>query len=612
MKSNKNQPNLNSDVIESIDDIDANIDSPPPNQTVPDISINPKPKKSRKKLLIVIIAVVVIIAIAACVWYFVIYKNGQSNNNTVKIADITSTTKKDEVKLNAETDPQVIKFITPTTGEVWLDKPIAIEKQGFFLPQEFDGGESDINYFNVGNKGDNTIIMTAIPGMGIYYMLFEKSPDGKITLINHSDGLAVYNSDYDNNLSTTLDPKVQISNDIHYDSLSIPNQIKLDDKGSVALAPKYPSLGFEYIEPQSNNLVGNKQTEIKKFGKSTLYKNESTNVETGLVSISYSIKTPLNTRITMEYEPLDLSLSGYKWSTGYSPESDSLHAISRGCGLSNASVTRSDSITDSDVVSVGKSGKGLVIYEFKDSNNALLQKAFTEFKDFYKDDPNFAYKNMTIDEFVKLHALVIYKDLNNQWLVYVSDQLSPAGGCAKPVVYLYPEKQQSVTVKVGADVKISDPYYNPATGWTAIAQPDGQLTVGGVNFSSLFWEGPGYGQYPEITEGIIVKQQDVISTIRKQLALQGLNNNEINDFVDYWQDNLPTDPYVRLTWFNTSQMEQLAPLSITPKPDTVIRVFLDASGMKKPINIPKQNLKSIPRVGFTVIEWGGLSSRKLY
>ena len=104
----------------------------------------------------------------------------------------------------------------------------------------------------------------------------------------------------------------------------------------------------------------------------------------------------------------------------------------------------------------------------------------------------------------------------------------------------------------------------------------------------------------------------MISTIRKQLAQQGLKNNEINDFVEYWQSNLPTDPYVRLTWFNTSQMDKLAPLYVTPKPDTTIRVFLDASGMKKPISIPKQNLKSIPRSGFTVVEWGGLSTHKLY
>jgi hypothetical protein len=72
---------------------------------------------------------------------------------------------------------------------------------------------------------------------------------------------------------------------------------------------------------------------------------------------------------------------------------------------------------------------------------------------------------------------------------------------------------------------------------------------------------------------------------------------------------MPNTPYTRLTWFGTSDMNKLAPLHITPKPDTMIRVFLDFQGLKEPIAIPAQTLSSIPRKGFTVIEWGGLLVR---
>jgi hypothetical protein len=558
--------------------------------------------------------VLVLIAVASSVWYFGFYNKNQTNNNSEKSKD--TTTKKVEVVLNTETDPQVIKFITPTTGEVWLDEPIAIEKQGFFEVKDasYNAGETVTDYFKVGTHGENTIILTSSPGFMSYgYALFEQSPDGTVTLINHPDSLAVYNKDYDSGSSYYVNSNIAVSNDIHYDSLSIPDQIKIDEKGSVVLSPTYPSLGFEYSSPTANDSVSAKETFVRQLGKSSLYKLETTNAETKLVSISYYLKTPFKTSIKLGYEPLDLSLSGYKWETGYAGNSDTLQTITRGCGLASGTVTRSDSITDSDAQVVGKSVKGLTVYAFKDTNNALLQKAFTEFKDSYSRETPNAYQSMTIEDFAKQHGVVLYKDVNGQWLVYVNSALAPlVGGCAKPVVYLYPETEQSVIVKVGADVKISDPYYNPSSGWTAIAKPNGQLTVNGVNYNSLFWEGPGYGQYPEITEGTIVKQRDMISTIRKQLTQQGLRKNEINDFVDYWQDNLPADPYVRLTWFNTSQMEKLAPLYITPKPDTTIRVFLDASGMKKPISIPKQNLKSILRSGFTVVEWGGLPTHKLY
>lgn len=569
----------------------------------------PKPK-NHKKMLIIVSAVVALLVVVAA-WYFVIYKPGTVVKNAQAPA---SSDKKPTVPVVKETDPQIIKFITPTTGETWLASPVKIAKQGFFISKDpsYYAGESVTDYYRVGTRGKSTIILTSAPGLSAnYYNLYEQAPDGTVTIINHPSSTAVYNADYSNVLPEFSDPKVKLSNDIHYDSLSIPDQIKIDSKGSVVLAPSYPNLGSEYITPTSTAKVGNKETLVKKLGSSALYLNESTNLETKLVSITYFIKTPFNSKITLGYEPLDLSTSSYKWQTGYST-SDTLHAITRGCGASSASVTRSDSITANDVVEVGKSGKGLIVYGFKDKNNALLQKAFTEFKDFNSYDPNGVYVGFTIDEFVKQHGVVLYKNVNDQWLVYVSGNLAPAGGCAKPVIYLYPQTDQIVTVKVGADVKISDPFYNPSTGWTAFAKPNGQLTVNGVNYSSLFWEGPGYGQYPQITEGIVVKQKDVIGTIRKQLSQQGLNQTEINDFVDYWQDKLPTKPYVRLTWFNTAQMDKLAPLFVHPKPDTTIRVFLDASGMDKPITLPAQDLKSIPRKGFTLVEWGGLPSHRLY
>lgn len=81
--------------------------------------------------------------------------------------------------------------------------------------------------------------------------------------------------------------------------------------------------------------------------------------------------------------------------------------------------------------------------------------------------------------------------------------------------------------------------------------------------------------------------------------------------MDYWTDKIPEAPYVRLTWFTNEELNRLAPLKITPKPDTLIRVFLDMSGLEQPISLPTQSLTSVPRRGFTVVEWGGLTSHKL-
>jgi hypothetical protein len=49
----------------------------------------------------------------------------------------------------------------------------------------------------------------------------------------------------------------------------------------------------------------------------------------------------------------------------------------------------------------------------------------------------------------------------------------------------------------------------------------------------------------------------------------------------------------------------LAPLTISPRPDTVIRVFMDYQVLAQPIKVKEQLIKTPARRGFTVVEWGG-------
>ena len=113
--------------------------------------------------------------------------------------------------------------------------------------------------------------------------------------------------------------------------------------------------------------------------------------------------------------------------------------------------------------------------------------------------------------------------------------------------------------------------------------------------------------YPEITVGRVVPTNQVSLAIKSDLIKQGLNVQEIKDFLEFWLPRMPKTPYVRLSWLNTEQMNQLAPLHITPRPDTMIRVFLDFTGQSTATTtLLPQTLTALPRDGFTVIEWGGL------
>jgi hypothetical protein len=48
-----------------------------------------------------------------------------------------------------------------------------------------------------------------------------------------------------------------------------------------------------------------------------------------------------------------------------------------------------------------------------------------------------------------------------------------------------------------------------------------------------------------------------------------------------------------------------APLTITPTPDSMQRVFMVFQWLDQPIVVKEQILKPFERSGFSVIEWGG-------
>lgn len=276
-----------------------------------------------------------------------------------------------------------------------------------------------------------------------------------------------------------------------------------------------------------------------------------------------------------------------------------------GCG-SYGTIQEIESPSPADYVKVGALG-GRTIYGFSSTNNSLFNTYYQEYKDNseWVEDKN---KNLSADDFQKRHAIIIDHDEFGRWLIYVDPAYFAGGGCAKPVIYLYPTQPQFVSVKLDVDVKVSIPLYQ--NGWKALAMPNGKLFTTSGMYDSLFWEGQGQ-IYPEVNAGFIVKQEELATKMRNHLAQQGLNEKESNDFMEYWLPRMPKTPYVRLTWFGNKQLELLAPLHVSPAPDTVIRTFLDFEGLEQPIDLPGQRLSAPLRSGFTVVEWGGLLKGEL-
>ena len=175
----------------------------------------------------------------------------------------------------------------------------------------------------------------------------------------------------------------------------------------------------------------------------------------------------------------------------------------------------------------------------------------------------------------------------------------------KPVIYLYPEKVTDVTVQldyITGDLTCTYPAYEG--GWTVTAAPDGTLTdAKGQTYNYLYWEGEGTEQY-DLSEGFCVPGADTAAFLEDVLAKLGLTRREANEFIVYWLPQMEGNPY-NLIAFQQEAYTESAKLTVTPAPDSLLRVFMTWKPLEAPVDIPAQDLPAFERHGFTVVEWGG-------
>ncbi len=176
---------------------------------------------------------------------------------------------------------------------------------------------------------------------------------------------------------------------------------------------------------------------------------------------------------------------------------------------------------------------------------------------------------------------------------------------AKPVIYLYPASEQTVSVKLQYKGKLTCTYPEYKGEWKVKAKPDGTLTNLADNreYSYLYWEGISNNKW-DISKGFIVKGNETEKFLQQKLEYLGLTPKEYNEFIVYWLPLMKDNKYNLIT-FAGEDYENLAQLKITPKPDSILRVMMVFKPLYKSIKIEEQELKPLVRKGFTVVEWGG-------
>lgn len=182
---------------------------------------------------------------------------------------------------------------------------------------------------------------------------------------------------------------------------------------------------------------------------------------------------------------------------------------------------------------------------------------------------------------------------------------SDRGLAAKPVIYLYPEETTQVEVALDYDGGLTHTYPAYGDGWQVTAQPDGTLTDEmGREYYCLFWEGVGYWEY-DFSRGFCVAGPDTAAFLEDALAQLGLTDQEAQEFIIYWLPKMEGNPY-NLIAFQGEAYTDHARLTVTPEPDTLLRVFMAWKPVEAPVDLPAQELAAPERRGFTVVEWGGV------
>lgn len=176
----------------------------------------------------------------------------------------------------------------------------------------------------------------------------------------------------------------------------------------------------------------------------------------------------------------------------------------------------------------------------------------------------------------------------------------------KPIIYLYPQKETELSVKLGKPENLTCSYPKYENGWNVIAKPDGTLidTDTGRSLYALYWEGINTRK-AEIKEGFVVKREDTIKFLEEKLEILGLNERESEEFIVYWLPKLQENEYNYIRFASMEEINEDMPLEFSVEPDTLIRVLMEFKGLDEYIEVSEQKLETPSRDGFVVVEWGG-------
>lgn len=460
--------------------------------------------------------------------------------------------------------------------------------------------EASAKYYKVGEfldgkyKGGDLILISAgFDGPAFYpgFYRFAKKGNELVFLEKHSDGL--YDGDGFDREKFLADEEYSIP-DLEYPKLIKGPKVRqyLQQDEYVRDFMSLSKLKIAYIDQVFGNVYTTDDV-LRGPNSDTFTRN------------GFYIEAPDGTVIvySLKFDFIDKkNVPEITWNDKTKNDAEYTYADMTGCGSRDYMGVRptTELAPETNLEVIGKNSKGDPIYGFKDKNHGIIRSFYDSIYD-SGDKPSY-------EVFTQNHPIFYWVDPFGRYVEFKSNKFVPSAECAKPVIYLYPENPAQVSVKISpkGGLTKSEPFYDGA--WEVSAEPDGQLTEikTGKIYPYLFWEGRG-AIYEQPDKGFTVKKENIHSFLIEKLTQLGLNEKEQADFMEFWEPKMQDAPYYFVTFLGNWEMDQIAPLEISPKPDTVIRVLMDFSPLNQPIKSQEYNIKTPKRTGFTAVEWGGVT-----
>lgn len=179
----------------------------------------------------------------------------------------------------------------------------------------------------------------------------------------------------------------------------------------------------------------------------------------------------------------------------------------------------------------------------------------------------------------------------------------------KPAIYLYPTKTEHIHVAVNTigRMLVSTPTY-PLGGWDVVADTNSTIMENNQTYHYLYYEAaiPDSALPSSDNTGYVIAYDNLKTFFSNEMPKLGLRENESQAFSDYWRKALPRANYYKISLVPQTTLDSIAPLSINPSPDSVIRVSLNFQPLDQSVPIQNPQLPAVSRHGFSVVEWGGL------